>query len=92
MEAELVTGSCFPVLGVTAVIGRTLTPDDDRVPEGHPVAMLSYSFWQNRFSSNPSIVGKQIVLNGYTFTVIGVSQASSTAWNLKFTNPSYSFP
>jgi MacB-like periplasmic core domain len=37
--------------------------------------MLSYSFWQNRFSSNPSIVGKQIVLNGYTFTVIGVSQA-----------------
>jgi predicted permease len=75
VEAELVTGSYFPVLGVTAVIGRTLTPDDDFVPGGHPVAMLSYSFWQNRFSSNPSIVGKQIVLNGYTFTVIGVSQA-----------------
>jgi predicted permease len=75
VEAELVTGSYFPVLGVTAAIGRTLTPDDDRVPGGHPVAMLSYSFWQNRFSSNPSIVGKQIVLNGYTFTVIGVSQA-----------------
>ena len=73
--AELVSGSYFPVLGVTAVIGRTLTPDDDRVPGGHPVAMLSYNFWQNRFSSDPSIVGKQIVLNGYTFTVIGVSQA-----------------
>ena len=75
VEAELVSGSYFPVLGVTAVIGRTLTPDDDRVPGGHPVAMLSYSFWQNRFSADPSIVGKQIVLNGYTFTVIGVSQA-----------------
>jgi len=75
VAAELVSGSYFPVLGVTAVIGRTLTPDDDRVPGGHPVAMLSYSFWQSRFSSDPSIVGKQIVTNGYTFTVIGVAQA-----------------
>ena len=75
VAAELVSGSYFPVLGVTTVIGRTLTPDDDRVPGGHPVAMLSYSFWQNRFSSDPSIVGRQIVVNGYTFTVVGVSQA-----------------
>jgi len=74
VTAELVSGSYFPVLGVTAVIGRALTSDDDRVPGGHSVAMLSYSFWQNRFSSDQSIVGKQIVINGYTFTVIGVSQ------------------
>jgi predicted permease len=74
VSAELVSGSYFPVLGVTAIIGRTLTPDDDRVPGGHPVAMLSYGFWQSRFSSDPSIVGKQIVANGYTFIVIGVSQ------------------
>jgi predicted permease len=75
VSAELVSGSYFPVLGVTAIIGRTLKPDDDRVLGGHPVAMLSYGFWQSRFSSDPSIVGKQIVANGYTFTVIGVSQA-----------------
>jgi predicted permease len=75
VDAELVTGSYFPVLGVTAAIGRTLTSDDDRVPGGHPVAMLSYGFWQSRFSSDPAIVGKQIVTNGYAFTVIGVSQA-----------------
>jgi len=74
VTAELVSGSYFPVLGVTAVIGRTVTPDDDRVPGGHPVAMLSHSFWQSRFSSDPSIVGKQIFINGYSFTVIGVSQ------------------
>ena len=75
VSAELVSGSYFPILGVTAIIGRTLTPDDDRVPGGHPVAMLSHSFWQSRFSSDPSIVGRQIVANGYTFTVIGVSRA-----------------
>ena len=73
--AELVSGSYFPVLGVAAIVGRTLTPDDDRTPGGHPVVMLSYRFWQNRFSSDQSIVGRQIVINGYTFTVIGVSQA-----------------
>ncbi len=75
VDAELVSGSYFRVLGVTAAIGRTLTPDDDRVPGGHPVAMLSYNFWQIRFSSDAAIVGKQIVVNGYTFTVIGVAQA-----------------
>lgn len=75
VAAELVSGSYFPVLGVTAVAGRTLTPDDDRVPSGHPVAMLSHSFWQSRFSSDPSIVGKQIAVNGYAFSVIGVAQA-----------------
>jgi predicted permease len=75
VDAELVSGSYFPVLGVTTAIGRTLTPDDDRLPSGHPVAMLSYSFWQSHFSSDQSIVGRQIVINGYTFTVIGVSQA-----------------
>ena len=74
VAAELVSGSYFPVLGVTSAAGRTITPDDDRVPGGHPLAMLSYSFWQNRFSSDPSIVGKQILVNGYSFTVIGVSQ------------------
>jgi hypothetical protein len=49
VTAELVSGSYFPVLGVTAALGRILTPDDDRVPGGHPVAMLSHSFWQSRF-------------------------------------------
>jgi predicted permease len=75
VAVELVSGSYFPVLGVTAAVGRTLMPDDDRLPGGHPVAMLSYSFWQNRFSSDQSIVGRKIVINGYTFTVVGVSQA-----------------
>ena len=74
VTAELVSGSYFPVLGVTAALGRILTPDDDRVPGGHPVAMLSHSFWQSRFFSDSTIVGKQITINGYAFTVIGVSQ------------------
>ncbi len=74
VDAELVSGTYFPVLGITAHIGRTFTPDDDRNPGGHPLAVLSYSFWRNRFSSNPHIIGKTIVLNGRALNVIGVAQ------------------
>jgi predicted permease len=73
VDAELVSGSYFPVLGVGAALGRTLTPEDDRIPGGHPVAMLSYGFWQTRFASDPAILGKTLAINGYTFTVIGVA-------------------
>jgi predicted permease len=72
--SELVSGSYFPVLGVGAVIGRTLTPDDDRTPNGHPVLMLSYSYWKSHFAGDPSVAGKTVVMNGQNFTVIGVGQ------------------
>lgn len=60
VAAELVSGSYFPVLGVKAALGRILTPDDDRLPGGHPLAVVSYGFWQTRFASNRSIVGKRL--------------------------------
>ncbi len=75
VAAELVSGNYFPVLGVQAALGRTFTPDDDRFPGGHPLVVLSYSFWQTRFASNPSIIGKALVINGRNMTVIGVAQA-----------------
>ena len=75
VNAELVSGTYFPVLGVGAAIGRTFTPDDDRTPGGHPLAVLSESFWRSRFSADRAIVGKTIVLNGHTMTIIGVAQA-----------------
>jgi putative ABC transport system permease protein len=74
VNAELVSGSYFPVLGVGAALGRTLTPADDRVPGGHPVVMLSYGFWQTQFASDPSLIGKTIGINCHQFTVIGVAQ------------------
>lgn len=74
VSAELVSGTYFPVLGVTAAVGRTLTPDDDRVINGHPVAMLSYSYWKTRFAGKPDIVGQQVIVNGHNLTVIGVAQ------------------
>jgi macrolide transport system ATP-binding/permease protein len=70
---EIVTGNYFTTLGVNAVLGRMLLPDDDRAPGAHPVTVLSYATWQRRFGSNPDIVGRRIHLNGNNFTVIGVA-------------------
>src|SRR5690242_17659395 len=75
VNGELVSGTYFPVLGVGAVIGRVFSRDDDRIPGGHPLAVLSYRYWVTRFARNPDVIGQKIVVNGYPLTIIGVSQA-----------------
>jgi putative ABC transport system permease protein len=75
VEAELVSGTYFSVLGVTTGLGRTFTAEDDRVPNGHPLVMLSYSYWKRRFGGDPAILGKTLTVNKHPMTVIGVAQA-----------------
>jgi putative ABC transport system permease protein len=75
-EAELVsvarvTAPFFSVLGIQPNIGRGFSADEDR-PNGPHVAVLSYSLWQQRFHSDPSIVGKAVTLDGLPWTVVGV--------------------
>lgn len=60
----------FPLLGVQAVIGRTFTESEDR-PDGY-VAMLSWNLFERRFGGDRSIVGRQIHLDGQSYTVVGV--------------------
>ncbi len=85
LSGELVSGNYFPVLGVHAVIGRLFTSSDDRFQGSHPVAVLSYGCWQSRFASNPGIIGQKLTINGYPYTVIGVSQPEFSG-----TDPGYS--
>ena len=73
IRVGMVAGNFFNVLGVRPHLGRLLTQDDDKTRLGHPVAVLQYDFWQNRFAGKPEIVGASIRLNGSPFTVIGVS-------------------
>ena len=73
LYGELVSGNYFPTLGVQPWLGRLFTDDDDRVPGRHPVAVLSHGYRQRRFASDPSIVGKQIILNARPMTIIGVT-------------------
>ena len=73
IAAELVSGDYFPVLGVPAVLGRTLGPEDDRTPGGHPVAVLSYGFWQRRFGGQSSVLNQGVRINGHPMTIVGVA-------------------
>ncbi len=75
VSGEMVSGNYFPVLGVTAAIGRLFTADDDKFQGAHPVAVLSYGYWQSRFAGDPAVIGRKLEINGFPFTVIGVSQA-----------------
>ena len=75
VKAELVSGSYFDVLGVTTAIGRPFTPDDDRSRDGHPLVVLSYNYWRDKFGAKPDVIGSTILVNNNKMTVIGVSQA-----------------
>ena len=68
-----VSGNYFDVLGVGAALGRAISSDDDRMPGGHPVAVMSYKCWQQRFGRDPSIIGKDVIVNGRSYMVIGVA-------------------
>ncbi|HZU28278.1 MAG TPA: ABC transporter permease [Bryobacteraceae bacterium] len=72
--AELVSGNFFDVLGVSAAIGRTLHPDDDRVLGGEPWVVLSFDYWQRRFGGSTAVLNRVVDINGHAMTVIGVAQ------------------
>ena len=71
--AELVSGTYFSVLGVSPALGRLLTIDDDQAPGSSPVVVLSYDFWKNQFGSAQDIVGRKVLVNQYSMTVVGVA-------------------
>ncbi len=71
--ARLVSGNYFEVMGVRPALGRLFTAEDDRTPGGHPLVVLSHSYWSNRFGSDLSLLNQPMVINGYTMTVIGVA-------------------
>src|SRR5258705_325633 len=70
-SAHLVSGNYFTVLGVNAMQGRVLTNEDD-ASAAMATAVISNSYWQQKLNSDPQIVGKNILLNGTVFTIVGV--------------------
>jgi MacB-like periplasmic core domain len=75
---HLFSGTYFQVLGVKAVLGRTLTDADDQVLGGHPVAVISHAWWTTPFAQDPAIVGKTFRLGPTVYTIIGVAPRSFT--------------
>jgi hypothetical protein len=69
---QFVSGDYYAGLGVSAVLGRTLTPADD-LPSATPVTVISYRYWQNRFGGDPKVLGRTIQINRVSATLIGVT-------------------
>ena len=82
LSGALASASVFRVLGVSPQLGRGFLDEED--PEGHQVAVISDSLWKRRFSADPSIVGRKIMLNGRPHVVVGVLPrfrgASQSGW------------
>jgi putative ABC transport system permease protein len=70
LEGRRVSANLFEILGVSARLGRTFMPEDDK--PGTRVVLLSHSLWQRRFGSDPGVIGRALTLNGESYTVIGV--------------------
>ena len=74
LRLRRITAGFFPTLRVKPILGRELTPEDDKVG-GARVVLLGEGFWERRFGRDPSIVGQQVVLDSEPFTIIGVLPA-----------------
>ena len=74
----LVSGQYFSVLGITPALGRLFGPEDDRVPNGHPIVILSYDYWNTHFGADPRVVNETLVVNGALMTIVGVTPRGFT--------------
>src|SRR5262245_48244628 len=72
---EFVSASYFPLLGLSPVIGRTFSAEEDRTPGAHPVAVIGNGLWRRRFGADPQVVGKTLTISGSPCTIIGVLPA-----------------
>jgi predicted permease len=72
-ESVYVSGTYFPVLGLSPEIGRLLTPEDDRTIDEPHIAVLSDSFWQARFNRDPNVINERLLVNGVALTIVGVA-------------------
>ena len=75
VNAELVSGNYFEVLGVQPALGRLFNASDETGSGADRLAVLSYGYWSRHFGKDPEILNKQIVVNGTSLTVVGVSPA-----------------
>ncbi|HEY6253424.1 MAG TPA: ABC transporter permease, partial [Candidatus Angelobacter sp.] len=75
LEGEMISHGFFEILGVSPLLGRTFSADEDRLG-ANPTAMISEGLWRRKFGSSPDIIGQRLILNGVGRTVVGVVPSS----------------
>jgi predicted permease len=72
-DAEVVSGNYFQLLGLKPAAGRLFTTQDDTAKDSNPVTVLSYNYWRTHLGAARDVIGQTILLNGRSFTIIGVA-------------------
>lgn len=70
---SMVSANYFDAIGVHPVLGRGFEPGEDSGRNAHPVTVISYQMWQERFHGDPAVIGKTQVLAGLPHTIVGVA-------------------
>jgi predicted permease len=73
VNAEVVTGNYFQVLGLQPTIGRLLLPSDDQRTAPNNVIVLSYAYWAGHLGSDPNVLNRQILVNNHSAAIVGVA-------------------
>ena len=76
VPSQMVSANYFDVLRIPPILGRTFRPEEDFVPGRDSVVMLGADLWKRRFGGAPSVLGRQVMVNGHKFTVIGIVPAT----------------
>ncbi|HKP88255.1 MAG TPA: ABC transporter permease [Blastocatellia bacterium] len=99
LNAEMVSASYFPMLGIKAVVGREFLPEEDETPGARPVAVIGHGLWARRFGSDPNIAGQVISLNKVPLTIVGVmpegfrgQKGTAEIWVPMMMAPQLTFP
>jgi predicted permease len=75
INKAFVSGEAFDILGVPAAAGRLFSAEDDRMPPGRAVAVLSNDYWRRRFHADPAVVGRDLRIEGKAYEITGVARA-----------------
>ncbi len=76
---QFVSGEAFDILKVPPALGRVFSSEEDRIPWGHPVVVISYDYWIRRFHGDPHVVGKRMQIRTNSFTAAGGAQIIGVA-------------
>jgi len=87
-----VSANYFAGLGVKALLGRTLLPDEDRSPGANPVVAIAYRLWDRRFHRDPNVIGQTLKLNGMPYTIVGIAPRKFTGTDHDLGQPDFWAP
>ena len=87
VPSQMVSANYFDVLQVPPILGRSFRPEEDLIPGRDSVVMLGADLWKRRFGGAPSVLGRQVMVNGHSFTVIGIVPAIFAGLQLDESKP-----